>query len=61
MGKIIIDQEYNKLFLELKTRVTASRYRAAVKVNNEIINLYHHIRQYYFAVTRKRGIGSQNY
>ena len=40
---MIIDQEYNKLFLELKTRVTASRYRAAVKVNNELINLYHHI------------------
>lgn len=40
---MIIDQEYKKLFLELKTRVTASRYRAAVKVNNELIKLYHHI------------------
>lgn len=43
MGKMIIDQEYKKLFLELKTRVTASKYRAAVKANNELINLYHHI------------------
>ena len=43
MGKMIIDQEYSKLFLDLKTRATTPRYRAAVKVNNELINLYYRI------------------
>lgn len=37
---MIIDQEYNKLFLELKTPITESRYKAAAKVNNNLINLY---------------------
>ena len=56
---MIIDQEYNKLFLELKTRVTASRYRAAVKVNNEIISLYHHIGNIILQSQEKEGWGSK--
>ena len=59
MGKMIIDQEYNKLFLELKTRVTASRYRAAVKVNNELINLYHHIGNIILQSQEKAGWGAK--
>ena len=59
MGKMIIDQEYNKLFLELKTRVTASRYRAAVKVNNELINLYHHIGSIILQSQEKEGWGAK--
>ncbi|WP_151194241.1 YhcG family protein [Cysteiniphilum sp. JM-1] len=59
MGKMIIDQEYNKLFLELKTRVTASRYRAAVKVNNELINLYHHIGNIILQSQEKEGWGAK--
>ena len=56
---MIIDQEYNKLFLELKTRVTASRYRAAVKVNNELINLYHHIGNIILQSQEKEGWGAK--
>ncbi|MEM7617461.1 MAG: PDDEXK nuclease domain-containing protein [Pseudomonadota bacterium] len=59
MGKMIIDQEYNKLFLELKTRVTASRYRAAAKVNNELINLYHHIGNIILETQAKEGWGAK--
>jgi len=59
MGKMIIDQEYNKLFLELKTCVTASRYRAAVKVNNELINLYHHIGNIILQSQEKEGWGAK--
>ncbi|HJK86148.1 MAG TPA: DUF1016 N-terminal domain-containing protein [Candidatus Megaira endosymbiont of Nemacystus decipiens] len=59
MRKMIIDQEYNKLFLELKTRVTASRYRSAVKVNNELINLYHHIGNIILQSQEKEGWGAK--
>lgn len=59
MGKMIIDQEYNKLFLELKTRVTASRYRAAVKVNNELINLYLQIGNIILQSQEKEGWGAK--
>ncbi|MDA8561526.1 DUF1016 N-terminal domain-containing protein [Gammaproteobacteria bacterium] len=59
MGKMIINQEYNKLFLELKTRVTASRYRTAVKVNNELINLYHHIGNIILRSQEKEGWGAK--
>lgn len=56
---MIIDKEYNKLFLKLKTRVTASRYRAAVKVNNELINLYHHIGNIILQSQEKEGWGAK--
>lgn len=56
---MIIDQEYNKLFLELKTRVTASRYRAAVKVNNELINLYLQIGNIILQSQEKEGWGAK--
>jgi len=59
MGKMIIDQEYKKLFLELKKRVTASRYRASVKVNNELINLYHHIGNIILQSQEKEGWGAK--
>lgn len=53
-GKIIIDQEYTKLFLELKTCVTASRYRGAVK----LINLYHHTDNIILQ-QQKKGLGTK--
>ena len=59
MGKMIIYQEYNKLFLLLKTRVTASKYRAAAKVNNELINLYHHIGNIILEAQEKEGWGAK--
>lgn len=59
MGKMLIDKKYNKLFLELKTRVTAARYRAAVKVNNELIILYHYIGNIILQSQEKEGWGAK--
>ena len=59
MGKMILDQEYKKLFLELKARVTVSRYRAAVKVNNELIKLYHYIGDIILQSQAKEGWGAK--
>ncbi|MGC1182905.1 PDDEXK nuclease domain-containing protein [Legionella sp.] len=43
MSKNIIDASYITFFNSLKHRVEASRYRAVLKVNQEVILLYHHI------------------
>lgn len=43
MSKSIISQEYNQLLSNLKQRVASSQYKAALKVNKELILLYHHI------------------
>lgn len=56
---MIIDQEYKKLFQELKTQVISSRYRAAVKVNNELIKLYHYIGHIILQSQKKDGWGSK--
>ncbi|MFA6303848.1 MAG: PDDEXK nuclease domain-containing protein [Legionella sp.] len=39
----LIDPSYSTFFDNLKKRVESSRYRAALRVNHELILLYHHI------------------
>ena len=43
MTKNIVSKEYSLLLNELKKRVSASRYKEALRVNKELIILYHHI------------------
>lgn len=43
MTQNIIDPSYITFFNTLKKRVEAARYKAAVKVNQELIFLYHHV------------------
>jgi predicted nuclease of restriction endonuclease-like (RecB) superfamily len=43
MNKNAIETSYITFFDALKQRVEASRYKAALKVNQELIFLYHHI------------------
>jgi predicted nuclease of restriction endonuclease-like (RecB) superfamily len=43
MSKTILTKEYAEFLNNLKERVAASRYKAALSVNKELILLYHHI------------------
>jgi predicted nuclease of restriction endonuclease-like (RecB) superfamily len=59
MSKIIIDTEYNQLLSDLKKRVVASRYKAALSVNKELILLYHHLGAQILDAQAKQGWGSK--
>ena len=43
MSKELSGQDYKEFVESLKKRVAESRYKAARKVNKELIMLYHHI------------------
>jgi len=43
MTDSIVNQEYSSFLDDLKKRVSTSRYKAALSVNTELIQLYHHI------------------
>jgi predicted nuclease of restriction endonuclease-like (RecB) superfamily len=43
MTKNIISKEYRVFLEDLKKRLFASRYKAALGVNRELILLYHHV------------------
>jgi predicted nuclease of restriction endonuclease-like (RecB) superfamily len=43
MEQSVVDVSYSSFFDTLKKRVEAARYQAALRVNQELILLYHHI------------------
>ena len=59
MSKNIINQEYSQLITDLKARVAASRYKAALSVNKELILLYHHIGKVILEAQAKQGWGAK--
>lgn len=59
MTKNITTQEYNRFLADLKNRVAASRYKAALSVNKELILLYHHIGLQILEVQGKQGWGTK--
>ena len=59
MTKNIISSEYKILLEELKKRVTATRYKATLSVNKELILLYHHIGKQILAAQTKEGWGAK--
>lgn len=59
MSAIVIDTEYNQLLSNLKNRVAASRYKAALSVNKELIMLYHHMGIQILESQAKQGWGSK--
>lgn len=59
MTKNIIDKQYQSLLDDLKQRVHASRYKAALSVNKELILLYHHIGKQILASQSQQGWGAK--
>jgi len=59
MSKNIINQEYQHLLSDLKSRVASSRYKAALSVNKELILLYHHIGTAILKAQEIQGWGSK--
>ncbi len=59
MSKSLVDPLYGAFFEGLKKRVESSRYQAALKVNRELILLYHHIGEQILASQTKHGWGSK--
>ena len=59
MSNIVIDHAYNDLFQTLKKRVQSARYQAALKVNRELILLYHFIGTEILASQAKHGWGAK--
>lgn len=59
MTKNIIDKQYQLLLDELKQRVHASRYKAALSVNTELILLYHHIGKQILESQSQQGWGAK--
>lgn len=43
MDKSLINKDYSALLRTLKSQIEASRYKAALKVNKELVLLYHHV------------------
>ncbi len=59
MEKTIINQEYGQLLQEIKSQVSLSRYRAALKVNKELILLYRHIGKGILKSQQQHGWGAK--
>jgi predicted nuclease of restriction endonuclease-like (RecB) superfamily len=59
MTNNIINPEYRLLLEDLKTRVTAARYKAAFSVNRELVLLYHHIATSILSSQAKHGWGAK--
>lgn len=59
MIQTIIDTSYTTFFDSLKKRVESSRYQAALKVNQELILLYHHIGTRILQSQTEHGWGSK--
>ncbi|MGD0466115.1 MAG: hypothetical protein ABSA84_05415 [Gammaproteobacteria bacterium] len=59
MTKKIISSEYKILLEELKKRVTATRYKATISVNKDLILLYHHIGKQILAAQTKECCGAK--
>lgn len=55
----IVNQEYSILLNALKARVAASRYKAALSINKELILLYHHIGCQILAAQANKGWGAK--
>lgn len=56
---MIVDIEYVQFLDSLKERVAASRYRAVLNVNKELIVLYHHIGTEIITSQKQHGWGSK--
>ncbi len=59
MAERIASLEYSQLLDELKHHVYASRYKAALQVNKELILLYHHIGNQILISQEKEGWGAK--
>jgi predicted nuclease of restriction endonuclease-like (RecB) superfamily len=59
MNKPITDKSYQAFLHDLKARVYASRYQAALSINRELILLYHHIGQQILEAQRQQGWGAK--
>lgn len=59
MSETVITKEYAAFLTGLKERVAASRYKAALSVNKELILLYHHIGTEILARQQKHGWGAK--
>lgn len=59
MNKTITKETYLYFVEELKTRVAASRYKAAHSVNKELLLLYHHIGTEILQAQEKHGWGTK--
>ncbi|MGL4825697.1 MAG: PDDEXK nuclease domain-containing protein [Alphaproteobacteria bacterium] len=55
----LIGESYTKLLADLKQRVAASRYKAALSVNKELILLYHHIGRQILEAQESQGWGAK--
>ncbi|MGL5720377.1 MAG: DUF1016 N-terminal domain-containing protein [Alphaproteobacteria bacterium] len=55
----LIGESYTKLLADLKQRVAASRYKAALSVNKELILLYHHVGMQIFEAQERQGWGAK--
>ena len=55
----ILNHEYATFLEELKNRVSSSRYKAALAVNNELILLYHHIGSEILRRQKEHGWGAK--
>ncbi|MGL4426684.1 MAG: PDDEXK nuclease domain-containing protein [Alphaproteobacteria bacterium] len=55
----LISEPYTQLLADLKQRVAASRYKAALSVNKELILLYHHIGKQILEAQGSQGWGAK--
>ena len=54
-----LDQNYGELISSLKKRVAESRYRATLRVNKELVLLYHHIGKQILQAQKVHGWGAK--
>lgn len=59
MNNDLLSNDYKDLLKTLKEKVATSRYRAALSVNSEMINLYHYIGSEIISGQKKYGWGAK--
>jgi hypothetical protein len=59
MTSTLINEEYARLLIDVRQRIAASQYRAALSVNKELVLLYHSIGKAIMQAQAKHGWGAK--
>lgn len=59
MSKNIISQEYNQLLSDIKQQVAGTQYNVVLRINRELILLYHHIGKTIIQAQKNKGWGKK--